>query len=62
MYDINSIDMIGKNIIVENSSDISKIGIKGKVIFETKNTITIQSNDRILKIKKKELLSLKQNM
>ena len=59
MYNIKYLDLIGKNIKIENSSDVSKINIKGLVIYETKNIVVIKNKfNKIKKIKKQEILKL----
>ena len=45
-------ELIGATIEIVESSNISLIGKKGKVIDETKNTITIQTKNKKEKILK----------
>jgi RNase P/RNase MRP subunit p29 len=60
MINIKYLDNIGKDIKIENSSDISKIGLVGKVIFESKNILVLRDkNNNIKKIKKSEILKFK---
>lgn len=60
MVKLKDIDLIGKKIIIENSSDKTKTKISGLVIFETKNTLVLKSNsNKIIKLKKNEILSSK---
>jgi RNase P/RNase MRP subunit p29 len=60
MINIKYLDNIGKDIKIENSSDISKIGLVGKVIFESKNIFVLRDkNNNIKKIKKSEILKFK---
>jgi len=47
-------ELIGVKIKVVNSSNKSLIGIEGKVIDETKNTLTIEKNDKEKKIIKSQ--------
>lgn len=59
MYNIKYLDLIGKNIKVENSSDVGKIKMNGIVIYETKNIVVIRNKfNKIQKIKKQEILKL----
>ncbi len=37
-------DIIGENIEIEDASDKRNVGIKGIVVNETKNTITLRNN------------------
>jgi ribonuclease P protein subunit POP4 len=46
---------IGKLIEIIDSKNKTLIGIKGKVIDETKNTLTIQTKSRIIKIIKTQV-------
>jgi len=59
MYNIKYLDLIGKNVKIENSSDVSKINIEGLIIYETKNIVVIKNKfNKIKKIKKQEILKL----
>jgi RNase P/RNase MRP subunit p29 len=59
MYNVKYLNLIGKNVVIANSSDISKINIDGLVIFETKNVVVIKNKfNKIQKIKKQEILKL----
>lgn len=40
-------EIIGLKVLVKNSSDLKKIGVNGKIIDETKNTIILE-NGKIL--------------
>ena len=61
MLNINYIDLIGKNIVINNCSDASKINCCGIVIFQTKNILNIRNkNNKIIKIKVQEILDLKE--
>ena len=63
MLNLKDIGYLGKTVSVDNASDKSKIGLKGKVIFETKNVIVIlDKNNNEKKIKKKEILKLNEIM
>lgn len=46
-------ELIGRKTEVKNSTDKGKIGIKGKVVNETLNTITIETEKGEKKIPKK---------
>jgi RNase P/RNase MRP subunit p29 len=59
MLNLKDIEYIGKNVLIVNSSDISKIGITGFVINETKNMLVIRTkNSKVIKIKKEEILKM----
>ena len=45
-------ELIGKNITIVESANKSLIGIKGIVVDETKNTLSIETNGEIKKIVK----------
>jgi RNase P/RNase MRP subunit p29 len=61
MLNINYIDLIGKNVVINNCSDTSKIGCCGIVIFQTKNILNIRNkNNKIIKVKVQEILDLKE--
>lgn len=46
-------ELVGLQAVIQESSDISLIGISGKVTSETRNMITIQSNSgRTLQVAK----------
>jgi RNase P/RNase MRP subunit p29 len=60
MININYINLIGKNVFLKNSSDTSKIGLRGIVIYQTKNILVIRNNkNKIVKVKINEILDLK---
>ena len=42
--------MIGSNIEIIESKNKTLVGLKGKVIDQTKNTITLETNNSIKKI------------
>ena len=48
-------ELIGLNIEVKNSFDRNKIGLKGRIVDESKNTFTIESVKGEKKIPKKEV-------
>ena len=59
MLNLKDIDLIGKEINILNSSDITKIGINGLVINETKNIVVIRKKDNsLITIKKNEILKM----
>ena len=37
-------ELIGLKALVKNSTDESKIGLKGRIVMETRNTISIETN------------------
>ena len=47
--------MIGSNIEITKSKNTSLIGLKGKVIDETKNRITIETKKGVKKIIKSQI-------
>jgi len=63
MPNIKNIDLIGKNVVIENSSDKTKIGRKGIVVFEAKNIVVLKENvsKKLITIKKSEILDLKKD-
>lgn len=58
MHSLKNIDLIGKKIKIENSSDKTKQNLLGTVIFETKNIVVLRC-EKIIKIKKNEILKYK---
>jgi len=59
MLNLKDIDLIGKEIKIINSSDLTKIGVNGIVINETKNIVVIRKkNNEITTIKKNEILKM----
>lgn len=59
-YEINSQnlaahELIGLKVAAENSSDKSKIGIRGKVVYETKNVLVVDTKKGEKKLPKKEV-------
>ncbi len=49
-------ELIGLNARVIKSPDANKIGISGRVVYETKNTFEIEVGGKIKKIPKREAL------
>ena len=47
-------ELIGLPIVVETSTDPTKIGISGKVVDETARMLVIETEDGIKKVPKKE--------
>ena len=63
MINIKYLDNIGKNVKIINSSDVSKTGILGKIIYETKNILVLRDqNKNIKRIKKSEILKIEKNL
>ncbi len=61
MHNLKNIDMIGKKILIENSSDSTKSKISGLVIFESKNVIILRTeNKKVVNVKKNEILKIKE--
>lgn len=60
MLDWKNIDLLGKEITIVNSTDESKIGLLGLVIYQTKNIIIIRLKNKKLKtIKQTEIIDIK---
>ena len=49
-------ELIGLKLEVVKSKNLSLVGIKGKIVDETKNTITIQTKDKMKKILKNQVV------
>ncbi|MEK6846122.1 MAG: ribonuclease P protein subunit [Nanoarchaeota archaeon] len=49
-------ELIGKEILVVNSTNHSQIGMRGKIVDETKSTLIIESEGNIGKEKKNKTL------
>ncbi|HOD89729.1 MAG TPA: ribonuclease P protein subunit [archaeon] len=60
MPKLKDIDLIGKMIVIENSSDLNKIGLNGLVVYETKNIVVVKHNEKFKCIKKAEILKIKE--
>ncbi len=54
--DIIKHELIGLNIEIINSKNKSNIGIKGKIIDETKHTLKIKKGDKIKTVFKKNII------
>lgn len=50
--EIYLMELIGKNIKVANSPNMNNVGIKGRIIDESKNMIAIDAGDRVCNIPK----------
>ncbi len=62
MLDWKNIDLLGKEITIVNSTDESKIGLLGLVIYQTKNIIIIRlKNNKLKTIKQTEIIDIKKN-
>jgi len=60
MIKLKNINLIGQKIKIINSSDVTKINLKGIVIFETKNILILRDDNlKIKKIKKSEIIKNK---
>jgi RNase P/RNase MRP subunit p29 len=60
MLDWKNIDLLGKEITIVNSTDESKIGLLGLVIYQTKNIIIIRlKNNKLKTIKQTEIIDIK---
>lgn len=49
-------ELIGLDITIINAKNQDLIGLKGKVIDETKNTLTIEQDNKIKKILKDQVI------
>ena len=58
MLNIKNSELIGREIIIVNSSDKSKIGVSGIVIYQTKDVLKIR-NKKIFTIKFGEIIKFK---
>ncbi|MEI8364035.1 MAG: ribonuclease P protein subunit [archaeon] len=59
MLNLKDLEYLGKNVKIINSSDLSKIGICGFVINETKEILVIRTKkEKLITIKKKEILKM----
>ncbi|MEW6063193.1 MAG: ribonuclease P protein subunit [Nanoarchaeota archaeon] len=55
MCSIKASEFIGLNIKIINSKNKSIVGLKGKVVDETKNTITIEHNGKMKRLIKNQI-------
>lgn len=46
-------ELIGLDIVVEQSSNPSQVGIRGLVVDETRNTFLIESDHGVLQVQKR---------
>ena len=51
---LSAMELIGLNTQVINSTDSTKIGLKGEIWFETKNVFTLMTENGLKIIPKKE--------
>ncbi|HNW05950.1 MAG TPA: ribonuclease P protein subunit [archaeon] len=59
MLNIKNSELIGKKVIIKNSSDRTKIGKKGIVIYQTKELLKIRDDkEKIFEIKQNEIINL----
>ncbi len=49
-------EIIGLNAMVVGSTDANKIGLRGKIVDETKNTIVVESGKKEKVLPKKEIV------
>jgi RNase P/RNase MRP subunit p29 len=62
MHNLKNIDLIGKKVLIENSSDVTKFKLSGLIIFESKNIVVLRNKEqKIIKIKKNEILKIKES-
>lgn len=52
---IKKTEIIGREIKIINSKNETLIGIKGKIINETKNTLTIKTDEKTKKLIKEQI-------
>ncbi len=60
--DIVSMNLIGKDIEITKSKNKSLIGIKGKVIDETKNMIILDNQKKLMKSQSTFKIKIKNNI
>ncbi len=60
--DIVSMNLIGKDIEITKSKNKSLIGIKGKVIDETKNMIILDNQKKLIKSQSTFKIKIKNNI
>lgn len=59
MLNVKDLEQLGKNVKIVSSSDLSKVGICGLIINETKELLTIRTKtNKLIIIKKKEILNM----
>ena len=56
LRDVTKLELIGLDIEVVQAKNSSLIGLKGKIIDETKNTITIRKNNELKKLLKDQII------
>ena len=56
LRDVTKLELIGLDIEVVQAKNLSLIGLKGKIIDETKNTITIRKNNELKKLLKDQII------
>ncbi|MBD3312086.1 ribonuclease P protein subunit [archaeon] len=52
---VKKLNLIGKKVKIVSAANKALKGIKGRIIDETKNTLTIETEDKIKKVLKKEV-------
>ena len=60
--DIVSMNLIGKDIEITKSKNKSLIGVKGKVIDETKNMIILDNQKKLMKSQSTFKIKIKNNI
>ncbi len=58
MLDWKNMEYLGHNIKIENATDESKIGMKGFVIYQTKEKIILRLKNKIKTIKLAEIIEI----
>ena len=58
MLNVKYSDLIGKEVLIKNSTDKTKIGKKGLVIYQTKETLKLRDKEKIIIIKNNEIINL----
>jgi len=58
MLNVKYSDLIGKEVLIKNSTDKTKIGTKGLVIYQTKETLKLRDKEKIIIIKNNEIINL----
>ncbi len=59
MLDIKNSWLIGKEIDILNSSDRSKIGVNGRVIYQTRDELKIRTAKKVTTVRFGEIIKFK---
>ncbi|MFA5746350.1 MAG: ribonuclease P protein subunit [archaeon] len=58
MLNVKYSDLIGKEVLIKNSTDKTKIGAKGLAIYQTKELLKLRNKEKIIIIKNNEIINL----